>query len=123
MATVLRGATTINFNNKSEMQNAVLEMYDNIIAKNNLSTKDIVFIIFACTKDLTCGNPATFLRINRTEVSEIPLLSLAHHEYTGALKKCIRVMLMTSQQIDKPIHVYLNKAKKLREDLNDKYSN
>ena len=85
--TIIRGATTITRNNIEEMQVAVLEMYDKIIQTNNLDLSKIACIVFVCTKDLTCGNPATLLRTNRDKVSNIPLMSLAHHEYKKALKK------------------------------------
>ena len=121
--TVIRGATTINNNIKEEMQVAVLQMFETLVQKNNLDLNQICCIIFACTQDLTCANPATCLRIKIKKVADIPLLCLAHHEYDGALKFCIRIMLMTNQKIDEVHHVYLNNAKVLREDLNDKYSN
>ena len=121
--TIIRGATTITRNNIEEMQVAVLEMYDKIIQTNNLDLSKIACIVFVCTKDLTCGNPATLLRTNRDKVSNIPLMSLAHHEYKKALKKCIRIMIALNEEIKQPNHVYLNDAQKLREDLNDKHSN
>ena len=72
METIIRGATTIDRNNKTAMQDAVLEMYDCILNQNNLNVDEISCIVFACTKDLTCGNPATFLRLNREKISNIP---------------------------------------------------
>lgn len=124
MSTIIRGATTINHNNKAEMQEATLELYNCIVEKNILDINEISCIIFACTKDLTCGNPATFLRLNKDEIKNIPLLSLEHHNYRGSLKKCIRILIATNQPIKKPQHIYLRKAKKLREDLtHDQYSN
>lgn len=121
--TVLRGATTITSNNTEEMQSEVLQMFEMLVKKNDLDLNQICCIIFACTKDLTCANPATCLRKNIKKVADIPLLCFAHHEYEGSLKLCIRIMLMTNQKIDKIQHIYLNNAKVLREDLNDKYSN
>jgi len=121
--TIIRGATTIERNKIKEMQVAVLDMYDKIIERNNIDLSKIACIIFVCTKDLTCGNPATLLRINREKISTIPLMCLAHHEYKNALKKCIRIMLISNDEIKQPNHVYLNNAQKLREDLNDKHSN
>ena len=119
MVTVLRGATTIRRNNKLDMQESVEELFFKMKEKNNLLINEISCIIFACTKDLTCGNPATCLRMVEQDISKIPLLCLTHHHYKGALKKCIRIMLMTNQNLDNPKHVYLNNAKTLREDLKD----
>ncbi len=113
---VIRGATTVKHNKVADIKYATIELFDKIIANNNLDYEQIFYIDFICTKDLNQANPATILRHANDAIKNIPLMCHAHHEYKGALKKCIRISLFTNQNIV-PMPIYLNDAVKLREDM------
>ena len=113
---VSRGATTVLRNKTEEVKNATLELFNKIAEENNLDLNKVFYIVFICTRDIKCANPATLLRQNNEAIKDVPLMCQAHHEYKGALKKCIRLSVFTEQDV-LPKHIYLNGAKKLREDI------
>ena len=58
----IRGATTSNGNTLEEIKNAVVEIINELILRNNLDTKNIISITFTVTKDLDACFPAAIAR-------------------------------------------------------------
>lgn len=117
MVRAIRGATTVENNDKFEILDATEEILNEIISKNNLNKKDIISIIFTITPDLDTVFPAVAAR--KMGINDVPLLDMSQPVINGALKKCIRVLMhINSQKENKEMnHVYLHKAKGLRPDL------
>jgi len=116
----LRGATTVDENDKEEILSAVAEMFEEIIKRNELASEDIASIIFSLTPDLDKVFPASVIR--QLGITDVPLLDVAQPDIEGALKKCIRVLIHinTYKKNSDLHHVYLRGAKVLRPDLINK---
>lgn len=115
----LRGATTLLNDEKTEIISATAEMLDLLILKNKLKKEDLLFILFSSTSDITAYYPAAAAR--EAGYVSCALYSSLEPEITGALNKCIRVMVVADADRTKEElkHVYLNGAKDLRKDLSD----
>ena len=117
----IRGATTVNSNNKEEILKETSILIETIISKNNLSTEDIISICFTMTKDLDAVYPAVAVR-ELLNISDTPLLNYEEKYIKGSLEKCIRVMVNVNSDKSKNEvkHIYLNEAKRLRPDIANK---
>ena len=114
----IRGATTVTDNTVDALRVAVLEMLNEILEKNNIVTSDIACVDFTMTKDLNCAYPAKFAR-EIEGFEKVPLMCYQELDIENSLEKCIRVRFLvnTDKNQDEIIPVYLNEAKKLRQDL------
>ena len=114
----IRGATTVNSNNKEEILKETSKLIEAIILKNNLNTDDIVSMCFTITKDLDAVYPAVAVR-EILDIHDIPMLNYEEKYIQGSLNKCIRVMMHINTEKTKSDinHIYLNNAKNLRKDL------
>lgn len=115
----IRGAISVNDNNEREIISKSRKLLDEIIKNNpSLKPEDIGSIIFTVTDDLNATFPARAAR--ELGWNEVPLLCSKEINVPGSLPKCIRVLIHWNTEIlPKNIrHVYLDKAKKLRPDLN-----
>lgn len=115
----IRGATTVLNDEKTEIISATAEMLDLIMSKNKLNKEDLLFILFSTTDDIKSFYPAAAAR--EAGYTACALYSSSEPDISGALKKCIRIMVVADR--DKPKeevkHVYLNGARNLRRDLSD----
>ena len=57
--TFIRGATTATGNSIKEIEDAVVELIDELISRNNLIEANILSITFTTTKDLDACFPAS----------------------------------------------------------------
>ncbi len=110
----IRGATTVNSDNAEEIKESVKELLTEIKTQNALNSEEIVCIIFSNTSDLHSFYPAKAAR--EAGFYSAPLFSALEPEIDEALKKCIRVMILT-ESTEQPKHVYLKGAAALRRDL------
>lgn len=113
----LRGATTVEIDQKQDIIDATSELIDQMMERNEVAKTDLVSIIFTATPDLTSEFPAAAVRAKG--ISDIPLLCAAEVDVAGAIPRVIRVLmhLYTSKGPTELRHVYLRKAKPLRTDL------
>lgn len=110
----IRGATSVTTDTPEQIRACVKQLLDEIVDKNNLEIGKIICIMFSSTADLTSFYPAKAAR--EAGYTLCALYSSLEPEIEGALERCIRVMVLAD--IDYlPTHVYLNEAKKLRQDL------
>ena len=114
----IRGATTVNSNNKEEILKETSILIETIISKNNLSTEDIISMCFTMTNDLDAVYPSEAVR-DFLNITDVPMLNYEEKYIEGSLRNCIRVMVyIDSNKTKKDIkHIYLKKAKELRKDL------
>ncbi len=113
----IRGAITVEDNNKDEILAATKIMLNEIVEANNLDKNDIINVIFTVTKDLDAVFPAVAAR--QLGWNDIALTCLNEMDVKGSLEKCIRVLIFfnTDKKNSDINYVYLNKAKALRADL------
>ena len=114
----IRGAITVSENTEEAMEKATVKLFKEILQKNNIEPKDIAYINFSATKDLTKSYPAKFIRTT-LGITNIPMMCYQEMTVEGALSMCLRVLIVlnTINNNFMPIHVYLDGAKVLRPDL------
>jgi len=113
----IRGATTINEDNIKEVREASLELFNEIIKENKIETENIISIIFSCTSDIKSTYPGKHIR-EHFGLNKVAIMHFIEMEVHNSLKKCIRVMVHVNKDNNKEIkYIYLNNAKKLRQDL------
>ncbi|CAB4895759.1 MAG: chorismate mutase [Actinobacteria bacterium] len=117
MMRAIRGAVCLKADNADEMLEAVGEMLTTILERNQITTDDLVSVLFTCTPDIHCGFPARAAR--EFGFGDVPLMCAQEIDVAGALQLTVRVMLHAN--IDTPRdeirHVYLRGAEVLRPDV------
>lgn len=116
MVVAVRGATTVDQDEKEDVIARVNEMVDMIFKENSLNKFSVVSIIFSVTDDIISINPAAALRI-RGGYADIPLFCTQEPKSIGALKRAIRVIITWNGDNSEPKPCYLHGAKILRPDL------
>lgn len=113
----IRGAITVEENTSEAIKEATKELLIGIIKENDLKVEDLVSAIFTVTPDLDAEFPASSAR--EIGWDRVPLLCSTEIPVSGAMPKCIRILLhVNSTQSQADIHhVYLRKAVNLRKDL------
>ena len=113
---VLRGATTSTGNSVKEIENAVVELIDELISRNSLKSKDLLSIIFTVTSDLDACYPASVARKCKG-LNNVAFLDCQQMYIPNDIDYCIRLMAYVSLPEDVNIsHPYLRGASKLRAD-------
>jgi chorismate mutase len=113
----IRGATTVSENSVEAIREAVHELLDELEARNNLDTNEIVSATFSVTRDLDATFPATIAR-ERPNWSNVPLFDVQQMHVEGSLPRCIRFLIHfnTPDPDVEVYHPYLRQARSLRPD-------
>jgi len=113
----VRGATTVENNDRQEILHAARQLLALLIRRNGIEARDVASAIFTLTPDLNAEFPALAAR----QLGWLDVALLCSHEVAvpGSLPKCIRVLIHwnTTKQPHEIEHVYLRKAAALRPDL------
>jgi len=113
----VRGATQVDADDRDQILEATTELVSEVMARNELSTDDVISVIFTTTPDLTAEFPA--LAARKLGFHEVPLLCASEIAVPGSLPRVIR--LMAHVETDRPRsavqHVYLRGATALRLDI------
>ena len=114
--TLIRGATTASGNSVMEIEDAVVELIDELISRNNLIETNLLSIIFTSTKDLDACFPASIAR-KCNGLDSVAFLDCQQMYVPNDINFCIRIMaqvlLPPNNQAN---HPYLRGASKLRAD-------
>ena len=112
----LRGATTVEQNERAAILDATTELMSELLSRNSLAPHDVVNCIFTMTDDLNAEFPAVAARA--IGFDRVPLLCVREIDVPGALPRVIRVLLQYhADDAHNARHVYLREAKILRADL------
>ncbi len=113
----IRGATTVSENTVEAIREAVMELLDEIEARNQLEPNEIISATFTVTRDLDAIFPAAIAR-NRPDWDNVPMLDVQQMHVEGSLERCIRLLIHVNlpASCDQIYHTYLQKAKTLRPD-------
>lgn len=115
----IRGAITVEHNNKDEIINATKELLKRIEKENNLKQDNVISIFFSATEDLNTEYPAKAARL--LGYTQCSLMCFNEMTVINSIEKCVRVMVLYQSPLaeQKDIrHIYLKDAKTLRPDLN-----
>jgi chorismate mutase len=111
----IRGAIRCE-NKVDDIVRRVVELYDELLASNDLREENIVSLIFSVTSDLTALNPAAALR-RGGRAADLALFSVAEPDTVGSLSFVIRILFHCYLPAgSSPKHIYLNGAEILRPD-------
>ncbi len=110
----VRGATTVEHNDREEILVATTELLQLIVRQNDLPVEDIASAIFTVTDDLDAEFPA--LAARQLGWEGVALLCAREIPVPNSLSKCIRVLLHvnTTRRASEIQHVYIHGAVKLR---------
>ena len=112
----IRGATTASGNSVEEIKDAVVELIDELISRNNLIKKNLLSITFTSTKDLDACFPASIAR-KFNELDSVAFLDCQQMYVPNDVDYCIRIMAQVLLPQNFPVnHPYLRGASKLRSD-------
>ena len=112
----IRGATTASGNSIEEIEDAVVELIDELISRNSLSKSNLLSITFTATKDLDACFPASIAR-KCNGLDSVAFLDCQQMYVSNDIDFCIRIMaqvLLPPNNHEK--HPYLRGAAILRTD-------
>jgi chorismate mutase len=114
--TFIRGATTSSGNSVKEIEDAVVELIDELISRNNLIKTNLLSITFTATKDLDACFPASVAR-KCNGLDSVAFLDCQQMYVSNDVDFCIRIMAQVLLPPNNPVkHPYLRGASKLRAD-------
>ena len=114
--TFIRGATTASGNSVEEIEDAVVELIDELISRNKLIKRDLLSITFTATKDLDACIPASIAR-KCNGLDSVAFLDCQQMYVPNDVNFCIRIMAQVLlPQTNSVKHIYLRGASKLRID-------
>ena len=112
----IRGATTATGNSVKEIEDAVVELIDELILRNDLIKKNLLSITFTTTKDLDACFPASIAR-KCNGLDSVAFLDCQQMYVSNDIDFCIRIMAQVLLPPDSTVkHPYLRGASKLRAD-------
>jgi len=110
----IRGATTVDHNDREEILAATTELLQLMVLENNVLVEDIASASFTVTDDLDAVFPAQAAR--QIGWNEVALICMREIPVPNSLGKCIRVLLLvnTTRGASEMQHVYIHGAVSLR---------
>lgn len=113
----VRGAVQISGNDRDEILAGTTELVTEVMSRNELSTEDVISVLFTATPDLTAEFPA--LAARKLGFQEVPLLCASEIDVPGAMPRVVRLMMHveTTKPRSALQHVYLRGAAALRLDI------
>ena len=114
--TIIRGATTASGNSVKEIEDAVVELVNELISRNNLDNTNLLSITFTATRDLDACFPASIAR-KCNGLDSVAFLDCQQMYVSNDVDFCIRLMAQVLLPKIYPVkHPYLRGASKLRSD-------
>ena len=113
----VRGAVQIDADEREAILDGTAELVTEVMTRNELTTDDVISVLFTATPDLTAEFPA--LAARKIGFHDVPLICASEIDRPGAMPRVIR--LMAHVETDRPRstiqHVYLRGAAALRLDI------
>ncbi len=114
--TIIRGATTAKDNSVKEIENAVVELVEELISRNNIIVNNLLSITFTVTSDLNACFPASVAR-KCNGLDSVAFIDCQQMYVPNDVDFCIRLMAQVFLESNKSVnHPYLRGASKLRAD-------
>jgi chorismate mutase len=113
----IRGAIQLDAVDRDAILEGTAELVTAVMNRNDLTTDDVISVLFTVTPDLTAEFPA--LAARKTGFHAVPLMCATEIPVPGAMPRVVR--LMAHVNTDRPRaeiqHVYLRGAAALRLDI------
>ena len=112
-----RGAIVVGRDDADTLLEATSRLLQEMIARNVIALDDLVSILFTVTDDLRSAFPAEGAR--RIGLGGVPLLCAREIPVEGSMPSVVRVLMHfhTGSAMAEIVHVYLDGAESLRDDL------
>jgi chorismate mutase len=110
----IRGATQVAANTREAIEEAVVELCQELTRRNRLTPDQLTWAIFTVTHDLDADFPARGARVQGW--GSVPMICSQEIPVPGSMPRVIRVLLHAASG-GVPHHVYLRGAQALRPDL------
>jgi chorismate mutase len=113
----IRGAVQVEANDRDLILEATAELVAEVMSRNELTTDDVVSVLFTSTPDLTAEFPA--LAARKIGFHDVPLMCASEIAVPGAMPRVVRLMAHVSTDLPRSQiqHVYLRGAAALRLDI------
>lgn len=113
----VRGAIQIDADDRELILAGASELVAAVLARNGISSDQLISIIFTATPDLTAEFPAYAARL--LGLTDVPLLCTTEIAVPGALPRVLRLLAHVESELGRGEirHVYLRGATALRTDL------
>jgi len=113
----VRGATQVEWDDRELILEAIAELVHAVLERNDLTTEEVVSVIFTATPDLRAEFPAYAARA--AGISDVPMLCATEIDVPGAMPRVLRLLahVETERSRHDLKHVYLRGAAALRTDL------
>lgn len=113
----LRGATTLDVDEREHLLGRVEMLLEEMISRNSLAHDDVISILFTATPDIHSVFPAVAAR--NMGMGDVPLICAQEIDIEGAMHRCVRIMMHVNTDLarNELRHVYLEEARSLRDDL------
>lgn len=110
----IRGAITVGENSSQAIEQATLELLDELISINNINRESISHVIFTLTQDLNAEFPAKFAR-EKLGWDKVAMMCFHELDVPNSLKMCLRILIVLNcDESFSPEFVYLKGAQSLR---------
>lgn len=113
----VRGAVQVEANERAAICEGTAELVTEVMARNELSTDQVISVIFTATTDLDAEFPA--LAARKLGFQEVPLLCASEIGVPGAMPRVVRLLMHVETEAPRASvqHVYLRGAAALRLDI------
>ncbi len=113
----IRGATTLDVDDREHLLARTGELIDELFARNDLDTDDLISLVFTATDDISSAFPAEAARAGG--ITHVPLLCARELDIDGGIPRCVRILahVYTPLAPTELRHPYLHDATQLRTDL------
>lgn len=113
----VRGAIQVDADEREAILEGTAELVAEVMSRNELTTDDVISVLFTVTPDLTAEFPA--LAARKTGFHAVPLMCATEIPVPGAMPRVVRLMahVETGRPRSEIQHVYLRGAIGLRLDI------
>ena len=113
----IRGAVQVDANSREAILEGTTELVAEVVSRNDLTTDDVISVLFTVTPDLTAEFPA--LAARKLGFHDVPLICANEIPVPGAMPRVVRLLahVDTGRPRSAVQHVYLRGAAALRLDI------
>lgn len=113
----VRGAIQVDADERDQVLEASTELLTAVLERNQLSSADLISVLFTATPDLTSEFPAYAARM--MGITDVPLMCASEINVAGAMPRVLRLLAHVETDLAREDirHVYLRGAAGLRTDL------
>ena len=112
-----RGAIRVPSDDGDALLGSTERLLSAVLHRNAIDPEDLVSIMFTATEDLRSAFPAEAAR--RMGLGRVPLMCAQEIPVQGSMPSVIRILLHfhSDRTLDEVVHVYLDGAESLRDDV------